>query len=352
MDPDRVIIFDTTLRDGEQSPGISLNRREARDRAPARPPGGRRHRGRLPDRLARRLRGRAGDRPRGPRPGDRRARPRPRRRHRARRRGGTRRRPAADPHLHLDVGHPHRAPAAVDARGRQGQARAAVAHARSLVDDVEFSPMDATRADVEFTAEVIADRHRGGRDDDQRPRHGRLRDAGRVRGLPAPPVRAGAGPARAVLSVHCHDDLGLAVANSLAGVQAGARQVECAINGIGERAGNASLEEIVMLLAHPAPTRSAARPASTPRDRAHEPHGLPPDGLPGAAQQGDRRAQRVRARVRHPPGRRAQGALDVRDHGRHDGRAGRATIVLGKHSGRHALQARSRSWATRSTGRR
>src|SRR5947207_9653980 len=51
-----------------------------------------------------------------------------------------------------------------------------------------------------------------------------------------------------VLSVHCHDDLGLAVANSFAGLRAGARQVECAINGIGERAGNASLEEIVMLL--------------------------------------------------------------------------------------------------------
>src|SRR3954449_8611436 len=51
-----------------------------------------------------------------------------------------------------------------------------------------------------------------------------------------------------VLSVHCHDDLGLAVANSFAGVRAGARQIECAINGIGERAGNASLEEIVMLL--------------------------------------------------------------------------------------------------------
>ena len=51
-----------------------------------------------------------------------------------------------------------------------------------------------------------------------------------------------------MLSVHCHDDLGLAVANSFAGLQAGARQVECAINGIGERAGNASLEEIVMLL--------------------------------------------------------------------------------------------------------
>src|SRR5438270_13902801 len=57
-----------------------------------------------------------------------------------------------------------------------------------------------------------------------------------------------------VVSVHCHDDLGLAVANSFAGLQAGARQVECAVNGIGERAGNASLEEIVMLLhtRHPA----------------------------------------------------------------------------------------------------
>ena len=65
-----------------------------------------------------------------------------------------------------------------------------------------------------------------------------------------------------MLSVHCHDDLGLAVANSFAGVQAGARQVECAINGIGERAGNASLEEIVMLLAH-ARRRPASRPAST-----------------------------------------------------------------------------------------
>ena len=59
---------------------------------------------------------------------------------------------------------------------------------------------------------------------------------------------AGAGAGDVTVSVHCHDDLGLAVANSLAGVQAGCRQVECAINGIGERAGNASLEEIVMLL--------------------------------------------------------------------------------------------------------
>ena len=68
-----------------------------------------------------------------------------------------------------------------------------------------------------------------------------------------------------VLSVHCHDDLGMAVANSMAGVEAGARQVECTINGIGERAGNASLEEIVMLLATRRPRFGLAPPASTRR---------------------------------------------------------------------------------------
>ncbi len=58
----------------------------------------------------------------------------------------------------------------------------------------------------------------------------------------------GAGRFSAIVSVHCHDDLGLAVANSLAAIEAGARQIECTINGIGERAGNCSLEEIVMIL--------------------------------------------------------------------------------------------------------
>ena len=76
------------------------------------------------------------------------------------------------------------------------------------------------------------------------------------------------------LSVHCHDDLGLAVANSYAGLLAGARQVECAVNGIGERAGNCSLEEIVMLLR----TRRDEHGLDTDLDarelRAHEPDGL------------------------------------------------------------------------------
>ena len=130
----------------------------------------------------------------------------------------------------------------------RGQARAAVAHARELCADVEFSPMDATRADVEFTAEVcgIAIAEGAGvinvpdtvgytTPDEYTAYLRRLYEL-------LPELRD------VRLSVHCHDDLGLAVANSFAGIQAGARQVECAVNGIGERAGNCSLEEIVMLL--------------------------------------------------------------------------------------------------------
>jgi 2-isopropylmalate synthase len=129
-----------------------------------------------------------------------------------------------------------------------GQARAAVAHAKQYLDDIEFSPMDATRSEVEFTAEVIqiaidegattiniTDTVGYAMPHEFEAFLGRLYEI-------VPGLRD------VVLSVHCHDDLGLAVANSFAGVLAGARQVECAINGIGERAGNASLEEIVMLL--------------------------------------------------------------------------------------------------------
>jgi 2-isopropylmalate synthase len=129
-----------------------------------------------------------------------------------------------------------------------GQSRAAVAHAKSLVEDVEFSPMDATRADVEFTASVL---------------RAAIEEGATTINIPdtvgyAMPQEYATflkrlyelvpGLDDVVLSVHCHDDLGLAVANSFAGVLVGARQVECAVNGIGERAGNASLEELVMLL--------------------------------------------------------------------------------------------------------
>ena len=127
-------------------------------------------------------------------------------------------------------------------------ARAAVAHAKSFCEDVEFSPMDATRADVEFTAEVCAIAVEEGATVINIPDTvGYTTPAEYTKYFEdlyrfAPSLRD------VELSVHCHDDLGLAVANSYAGLLAGARQVECAVNGIGERAGNCSLEEIAMLI--------------------------------------------------------------------------------------------------------
>ena len=131
----------------------------------------------------------------------------------------------------------------------KGQARAAVAHAKAFCDDVEFSPMDATRADVEFTAEVLQIALDEGATTINIPDTVGYAMPDEYAAFLEAPLRARARScATSSLSMHCHDDLGLAVANSFAGVLAGARQVECAINGIGERAGNASLEEIVMLL--------------------------------------------------------------------------------------------------------
>lgn len=128
------------------------------------------------------------------------------------------------------------------------KAREMVRYARSLCDDVEFSPMDASRSDPEFMYQVLA---------------AAIEEGATTLNIPdtvgyATPEEYGAliagirqhvpGADQVILSTHCHDDLGLAVANSLAGVRAGARQIECTINGIGERAGNASLEEVVMAL--------------------------------------------------------------------------------------------------------
>jgi 2-isopropylmalate synthase len=124
----------------------------------------------------------------------------------------------------------------------------AVRIARDLCADVEFSPEDASRTELEFLAQVVE----------------AVIDAGATTvnipdtvGYTVPDEFAELfrylrknvrGIERAVLSVHCHDDLGMAVANSLTAVVAGARQIECTINGIGERAGNCSLEEVVMAL--------------------------------------------------------------------------------------------------------
>jgi 2-isopropylmalate synthase len=122
--------------------------------------------------------------------------------------------------------------------------------ARSLVDDVEFSPEDATRSDRDFLVEMVRIAVEAGATTINMPdtvgystphEYGQLFAEVRAR-VPAIDEQG------IILSSHCHDDLGLAVANSLAAVENGARQVECTINGIGERAGNAALEEIAAAL--------------------------------------------------------------------------------------------------------
>jgi 2-isopropylmalate synthase len=128
------------------------------------------------------------------------------------------------------------------------QVQWSVGYAAGRADEVQFSAEDATRSDPAFLARVCREAVRAGATTINLPdtvgyslptEHGEF-----LRGLRAlcPELD------RVQVSVHCHDDLGLAVANSLAGVEAGAGQVECTVNGIGERAGNAALEEIVMAL--------------------------------------------------------------------------------------------------------
>jgi 2-isopropylmalate synthase len=127
-------------------------------------------------------------------------------------------------------------------------ARRAVAHARTRADEVEFSCEDATRSDPAFVALVCRTAIEAGATIVNLPDTvGYALPAQYARFLAD--VRGRCPELRDVtLSVHCHNDLGLAVANTLAGVEAGATQVECTVNGIGERAGNASLEEVVVAL--------------------------------------------------------------------------------------------------------
>jgi 2-isopropylmalate synthase len=146
--------------------------------------------------------------------------------------------------LHLEYKLKIGRPEALDLAGES------VRLARSLADDVEFSPEDATRSDRDYLVEMVRIAIEAGATTINMPdtvgymtpeEYGQMFREVRER-IPAIEERG------IVLSSHCHDDLGLAVANSLAAISAGARQVECTINGIGERAGNASLEEIAAAL--------------------------------------------------------------------------------------------------------
>jgi 2-isopropylmalate synthase len=126
------------------------------------------------------------------------------------------------------------------------QAAAAVHRARQIVDDVEFSAEDATRSDLDFLCNVSASVVEAGATTVNLPDTVGYAMPEDIRDIfTAVGNVVGGG---VTLSAHCHNDLGLATANTLAAVQAGARQVEVTINGLGERAGNASLEEVVMAL--------------------------------------------------------------------------------------------------------
>jgi 2-isopropylmalate synthase len=128
------------------------------------------------------------------------------------------------------------------------QVHAAVTHARALVGDVEFSAEDASRSNPMFVQEVFRVALQAGATTLNVPDTVGYATPEEYATLVASVCALAAAAPDVVVSTHCHDDLGLAVANSLAGVRAGARQVECTVNGIGERAGNASLEEVVMAL--------------------------------------------------------------------------------------------------------
>ncbi len=217
----------------------------------------------------------------------------------------------------------------------------AVRQARQYTDNVQFSAEDATRSDLEFLCRVVE----------------AVIDAGATTvNLPdtvgyATPDEIGAffreiltrvpNADRAVFSAHCHDDLGLAVANTLAALQAGARQVECTINGIGERAGNASLEEIVMA--------SRVRADRLPFETSINTQAIYSTSQLLTALTGEpvqaNKAIVGRNAFAHEAGIHQDGMLKDRRTYEimrpEDVGVPATTLVLGKHSGRHALQHRA-----------
>ena len=134
-----------------------------------------------------------------------------------------------------------------------------VSHARNFTDDVDWSPEDGTRTEHDFLCRCVEAAINAGATCINLPDTVGYSVPEEFGGLIRMLIERVPNSDKAVFSTHCHNDLGLAVANSLAGVEAGARQVECTINGLGERAGNAALEEIVMALR----TRQDAMPFTT-----------------------------------------------------------------------------------------
>ena len=212
--------------------------------------------------------------------------------------------------------------------------------ARRYTDDVEFSAEDATRSDRDFLCRVVEAAIKEGATTINLPDTVGYATPEDIREFFEEIRRRVPNADRAIFSTHCHDDLGLAVANTLAAVQGGVRQIECTINGIGERAGNASLEEIVMAL--------RVRPDRFPFDT-----GIRSEGLFDASQLlskvTDEPVQSNKAIVgrnafAHEAGIHQDGMLkDSRTYEimrPQDVGQTAEQLVLGRHSGRHAVQRR------------
>ena len=152
----------------------------------------------------------------------------------------------------------------MDARAGAGaRDRAASRCARSYTDDVEWSAEDGSRTEHDFLCRCVEAAIKAGATTSTSPTRSAMRCRRSMRAILSRMCATRAGHRQGVFSAHCHNDLGLAVANSLAAIRRGARQVECTINGIGERAGNAALEEIVMAL------RTRARRAAATNRHQH-----------------------------------------------------------------------------------
>jgi len=341
MEADRVIIFDTTLRDGEQSPGASLNTAEKVEIAhaleflkadvieagfPITSPDD----FEAVNQVSKDLRdttvcglARAVEKDIAA--------------------AAEALEPARKPRIHVFL-----ATSAIHRQHKLHKAKAEIIRlavegvtlAKSFVEDVEFSPEDASRTEPDFLAEVVA----------------AVVDAGATT-VNIPDTVGYAVPepfaeliryllenvgniGKTIISVHCHNDLGLAVPNSLAAVKAGARQVECTINGLGERAGNAALEEIVMTLKTRGDYFGTRTGVVTSR---LVPTSRLVSTLTGLSVQRNKAIVGENA-FAHEAGIHQDGMLKERTTyeimNPEDVGAKATTLVLGKHSGRHALRSR------------
>ena len=216
----------------------------------------------------------------------------------------------------------------------------AVTRARSFTDDVEFSAEDATRSDLDFLCRLIEGVIAAGAGTINLPDTVGYSTPDEIAEFFRTVISRVPNAGRAIFSAHCHDDLGLAVANTIAAIGAGARQVECTINGIGERAGNASLEEIIMI--------SRVRPDLVPVETAINTRELYASSqllseLTGELVQANK-AIVGRNAFAHEAGIHQDGMLKDRRTYEimrpEDVGVPQTTLVLGKHSGRHAVQKR------------